>query len=87
MNKKGADKPLTPEDHHLYRKGVGILLYLAPERPGLIFTLKKLSMKPASPTEGDLQLLRFVGNYLKGCLCTLVAQEALSRMQFSRDQT
>ena len=38
-NKKGADTPLTPEDHHLYRKGVGILLYLAPERPDLMFAL------------------------------------------------
>ena len=65
--KKGADTPLTPEDHHLYRKGVGILLYLAPERPDLMFALKKLSMKLASPTEGDLELLRFVGKYLKGC--------------------
>ena len=66
-NKKGADTPLTPEDHHLYRKGVGILLYLAPERPDLMFALKKLSMKLASPTEGDLELLRFVGKYLRGC--------------------
>ena len=66
-SKKGADTPLTPEDHHLYRKGVGILLYLAPERPDLMFALKKLSMKLASPTEGDLELLRFVGKYLKGC--------------------
>ena len=38
-SKKGADTPLTPEDHHLYRKGVGILLYLAPERPDLMFAL------------------------------------------------
>ena len=66
-SKKGADTPLTPEDHHLYRKGVGILLYLAPEGPDLMFALKKLSMKLASPTEGDLELLRFVGKYLKGC--------------------
>ena len=66
-NKKGADTPLTPEDHHLYRKGVGILLYVAPERPDWMFALKKLSMKLASPTEGDLELLRFVGKYLKGC--------------------
>ena len=66
-SKKGADTPLTPEDRHLYRKGVGILLYLAPERPDLMFALKKLSMKLASPTEGDLELLRFVGKYLKGC--------------------
>ena len=65
--KPGADKPLTPEEHHLYRKGVGILLYLAPERPDLMFALKKLSMKLASPTEGDLELLRFVAKYLKGC--------------------
>ena len=67
-SKKGADTPLTPEDQHLYRKGVGILLYLAPERPDLMFALKKLSMKLASPTEGGLELLRFVGKYLKGCL-------------------
>ena len=67
QNKKGADTPLTPEDHHLYRKGVGILLYLAPERPDLMFALKKLSMKLASPTEGDLELLKFVGKYVKGC--------------------
>ena len=66
-SKKGAETPLTPEDHHLYRKGVGILLYLAPERPDLMFALKKLSMKLASPIEGDLELLRFVGKYLKGC--------------------
>ena len=66
-NKKGADTPLTPEDHDLCRKGVGILLYLAPERPDLMFALKKLSVKLASPTEGDLELLRFVGKYLKGC--------------------
>ena len=66
-NKKGADTPLTAEDHHLYRKRVGILRYLAPERPGLMFALKKLSLKLASPTEGDLELLRLVGKYLKGC--------------------
>ena len=39
----------------MYRKGVGILLYLAPKRPDLMFALKKLSMKLASPTEGDLE--------------------------------
>ena len=32
-----------------------------------MFTLKKPSMKLASPHEGDLELLRFVGKYLKGC--------------------
>ena len=32
-----------------------------------MFALKKLSMKLANPTEGDLELLRFVGKYLKGC--------------------
>ena len=67
QNKKGAHTPLTSEDHHVYGKGVGILLYLAPERPDLMFALKKLSMKLASPTEGDLELLRFVGKYVKGC--------------------
>ena len=66
-NQKGAETPSTPEDGRLYRKGVGILLYLAPERPDLMFALKKLSMKLASPAQGDLELLRFVGKYLKGC--------------------
>ena len=31
-----------------------------------MFALKKLNMKLASPTEGDLELLRFVGKYLQG---------------------
>ena len=66
-NKKGADIPLTPEDHHVYRQGVGTLLYLAPERPDWMFALKKLSMKLASSAEGDLELLPFIGKYLEGC--------------------
>ena len=35
---KNGLEPLTPELqlHHVYRKGVGILLYLAPERPDVI---------------------------------------------------
>ena len=32
-----------------------------------MFALKKLSMKLASPTEGELELLRFVGKCVKGC--------------------
>ena len=67
QNKEGADTPLTPEDHRLCCKGFGILLYLAPEQPDLMLALKKLSAQLASPTEGDVELLRFVGKYVKGC--------------------
>ena len=38
---KGGQDPLTPELHHVYRKGVGILLYLAPERPDVMYVLAK----------------------------------------------
>ena len=55
---------LNAEEHHIFRQGVGIL-YLAPERPDIMFVLKKLSTKLAKPTNGDLELLRHVGKYLK----------------------
>ena len=44
--------PLSEADHHTYRKGVGILLYLAP--------------KLAAPVEADMELLRHAAKYLKG---------------------
>eukprot|EP00439_Symbiodinium_sp_Y106_P028956 s8096_g3.t1 len=64
--KKGGMDPLSAEDHHTYRKGVGILLYLAPERPDVMYVLKQLSTKLAAPVEADMELLRYVGKYLKG---------------------
>eukprot|EP00439_Symbiodinium_sp_Y106_P071004 s3839_g12.t1 len=45
QTKKDGMNPLSAEDHHTYRKGVGILLYLAPERPDIMYVLKKLSTK------------------------------------------
>ena len=64
--KKGGMDPLSAEDHRTFRKGVGILLYLAPERPDIIYVLKKLSTKLASPVEADMELLRYTAKYLKG---------------------
>ena len=64
--KRGGMDPLSAEDHHTYRKGVGILLYLAPERPDIMYVLKKLSTKLAAPVEADMEMLRYVGKYLKG---------------------
>ena len=64
--KKGGMDPLSEEDHHTYRKGVGVLLYLAPERPDLMYVLKRLSTKLASPVEADMELLRHAAKYLKG---------------------
>ena len=60
-------------------KGVGILLYLAPERPDIMYVLKKLSTKLAAPVEADMELLRYVGKYLKGNTgFGIVSQEKLS---------
>ena len=56
--RKGGMDPLSPEDHHTYRKGVGILLYLAPERPDIMYVLKKLSTKLAAPVEGSDSRIR-----------------------------
>ena len=61
--------PLSAEDRRTFRKGVGILLsllYLAPERPDMMYVLKKLSAKLASPVEADMELLRYTAKYLKG---------------------
>ena len=66
QTKKDGVNPLNAEDHHTYRKGVGILLYLAPERPDIMYVLKKLSTKLAAPVEADMEMLRYVGKYLKG---------------------
>ena len=63
---KDGMQPLTPELHHVYRKGVGILLYLAPERSDVMYVLKKLSTKLANPTNSDLEMLRHTAKYLKG---------------------
>ena len=38
--KKGGMNPLSPEDH-IFRKGVGILLYLAPERSDIMCVQKR----------------------------------------------
>ena len=73
--KPNGEKQLTPEDHHLYRKGVGILLYMAPERPDLKYTLKKLSTKLAQPTEADMELLRYVGKCVTGCPDIVLCQD------------
>ena len=54
--------PLSAEEH----QGVGILLYLAPERPDIMCVLKKLSTKLAGPTGSDMESLRYLGKYLQG---------------------
>ena len=64
--KEGGMDPLSPEDHHTCRKGVGILWILASERPDIMCVLKKLSTKLAGPVESDMELLRYTAKYLKG---------------------
>ena len=84
---KNGMEPLTPELHHVYRKGVGILLYLAPERPDVMYVLKKLSTKLANPTNGDMALLRHTAKYLKGTPdVSLVHRKSYPGKSFRNDQ-
>ena len=57
---------LTSRDAYAYRSAVGGLLYLARDRPDLLFCVKELSAKMAQPTVTALQRLKKVMGYVKG---------------------
>ena len=68
-------------------EGVDILLYLAPERPDIMFVLKKLSAKLSSPTNRDMEMLGHVGKYLEGTPeISLVHERSFPRMSFQDDR-
>eukprot|EP00435_Cladocopium_sp_Y103_P042938 s2725_g12.t1 len=56
---------LNGEEAFHYRSVVGMCLYLARDRPDLLFTVKELSQKMSQPTVVALQRLRKLMGYLK----------------------
>ena len=50
--------PLSSEEAFHYRSVVGMLLYLARDRPDLLFVVKELSQKMSCPTTVAVQRLR-----------------------------
>ena len=57
--------PLSSEEAFHYRSVVGMLLYLARDRPDLLFVVKELSQKMSCPTTVAVQRLRKVIGYLR----------------------
>ena len=68
----GADEkaswlnPLDAEQAYTYRKLVGMLRFIAPERPDLLFEIGVLSRGLSSPTGECWARLRCLGRYLAG---------------------
>ncbi|CAE7797529.1 RE1 [Symbiodinium sp. CCMP2592] len=60
-----STKPLSSEKSPAYRTAIGILLYLGPDRPECLYTIKLLSAKTSNPTEHEWHLLRHLVRYLK----------------------
>ncbi|CAE7029864.1 unnamed protein product [Symbiodinium sp. CCMP2592] len=61
----GQGASLDSEHLHLYKRCVGILMYMSAERPDLQYMVKVLSSRNSSPTVEDFGLLRHVVKYLK----------------------
>lgn len=55
---------LGKEEHHLYRKVVGVLLYVAHDRGDVAYAVRLLAMDLVSPTEDSWRRLKRVVRYL-----------------------
>ena len=61
----GHGAVLGPDDHAVYRRCIGILLYISGDRPDAQFITKVLSSRCSAPTTTDMELLRHLVKYLK----------------------
>ena len=61
-----GDEELSKEDHGLFRKGVGKLMWLLPIRPDLSFAVKELARSLQGPTSECMSKLKHVLRYLQG---------------------
>ena len=61
INYPANDKDLEGDDYHLYRSGLGLLLYMSADIPEIHFAVRLLGSKCAKPSEYDLYLMRHVG--------------------------
>ena len=57
---------LKPADASSYRSIIGLCLYVARERPDLMYTIKELACSMSSPTLTSLQRLRKLIGFMKG---------------------
>ena len=61
-----SEELLSPEDHKLYRRIVGQLLWLSSIRPDIQFAVKELSRGLTSPTEDHRTKMKTLLRYLAG---------------------
>ena len=61
-----SEELLSPEDHRLYRRIVGQLLWLSSIRPDIQFAVKALSRGLTSPTEDHRTKMKTLLRYLAG---------------------
>ncbi|CAE7361129.1 unnamed protein product, partial [Symbiodinium sp. CCMP2456] len=61
----GEGERLDGESLQVYKRCVGILMYMCAERPDLQYVVKVLSSRSSAPTSSDFGLLRHVVKYLK----------------------
>ena len=61
-----SEELLSPEDHRLYRRIVGQLLWLSSIRPDIQFAVKELSRGLTSPTEDHRTKMKTLLRYLAG---------------------
>ena len=67
-NKETWEEPLSPEEHHFFRRVVGKLRFMVPERPDIGFEVLKLSKSLAKPVGRDLAAALHVVRDLNGTL-------------------
>lgn len=87
---------LSKEEWSIYRRGVGILLYAAADRPDCQYAVQLLSQRLASPTSAAMKALRHLARYVvttrdrgiffpvQGDVCEL---EAISDSNWANDPT
>jgi hypothetical protein len=79
---------LSPKDAFAYRSVVGVCLYLARDRPDLLFPVKELSGYMRKPTNGALQKLKKLMGYLKSTsdYCVVLEMSSLFQDRANGDQ-
>ena len=81
-----ADVPCTDDEHAVYRKIQGILLFLRHTRPDILYALSYLGRGLKAPTRRDLRMLGHTARYVKSTArCGLRFTTAATAMKEGRD--
>ena len=64
-HKCGDERLLNGSQYAKYRTAIGILLYIGPERPDILYAVKVLSSRTATPRQHEWKLLCHLVRYLK----------------------